>query len=158
MVDMTEEYVSIRCNKCGKIFKQKRARHIAGDGCPFCRKFTLEDKMKRILNEYNVDYIYQYRPAFLKHGRGQKSLDFYLPKQNIAIECQGIQHFQEVEYFRDKLEYTLSCDKVKRKLCEKNGIKIFYIYSRKKVKDCILEKYNDFYFQDNLFAIEDIYS
>ena len=60
-------------------------------------------------------------------------LDFYLPDYNIAIECQGIQHFEPIQYhnknnnditknFKDILER----DEIKYNLCNEHNIKIFY--------------------------------
>ena len=41
-----------------------------------------------------IEYEYQKRFIWL----GKQSLDFYLPKYNIAIECQGEQHFKPVDF------------------------------------------------------------
>ena len=49
------------------------------------------------LKENNIEFETQKRFKWL----GGKSLDFYLPKYNIAIECQGLQHFRPV-YGRKK--------------------------------------------------------
>ena len=35
---------------------------------------------------------------FFKNGKGYQSLDLYLPDFNIAIECQGIQHFKPIDF------------------------------------------------------------
>ena len=59
-------------------------------------------------------------------------LDFYLPKYNIGIECQGIQHFMystfgpktdNYEVFETQIER----DKLKLDLCNRNGVKLYYI-------------------------------
>ena len=59
---------------------------------------------------------------------GKLFLDFYLPDYDIAIECQGIQHFQPVDYFggEESLNNTKRRDKVKKELCESKGIKMIY--------------------------------
>ena len=56
------------------------------------------------------------------------SLDFYLPDYNVAIECQGEQHFQPVEHFggEKKLETMRKLDIKKYKLCEEHNIKLYY--------------------------------
>ena len=57
------------------------------------------------------------------------SLGFYLPKYNVAIECQGEQHFVKMRYITEtdeKLKMVQERDKVKKELCEKHGIKILY--------------------------------
>ena len=55
-------------------------------------------------------------------------LDFYLPEYNVAIECQGGQHFSPTELFggKDFYELTIERDKVKKDLCEEHGINILY--------------------------------
>ena len=76
------------------------------------------------LDENGITYNYQKRFNWL----GRQSLDFYLPDYNVAIECQGRQHFEAVDYFGgDKgFKNTLERDKRKKALCEKNGIKLLY--------------------------------
>lgn len=55
-------------------------------------------------------------------------MDFYLPKYNIAIECQGIQHFKPINLFggENGFQNTKERDIQKKKLCEEHGIKILY--------------------------------
>lgn len=55
-------------------------------------------------------------------------LDFYLPEYNIAIECQGIQHFEPCKRFGGFINYekTIKRDKIKFELCKKHNIKILY--------------------------------
>ena len=55
-------------------------------------------------------------------------LDFYLLENNIAIECQGIQHFEPIDIFggEEKFKYRIENDNRKRKLCEENGVKLLY--------------------------------
>ena len=59
---------------------------------------------------------------------GNQSLDFYIPEYNVAIECQGEQHFNEIKHFGgiNKFKKTQLRDKKKKQLCEENGIKLLY--------------------------------
>ena len=56
-------------------------------------------------------------------------MDFYLPKQKIAIECHGKQHFEPVEYFGGEIAYEeqVERDKRKKKLCIENNIELKYV-------------------------------
>lgn len=56
-------------------------------------------------------------------------VDFYLPKHNIVIECQGIQHFESVKFFggEENFNETVLRDKNKLSLCTENGIKNYTI-------------------------------
>ena len=72
-------------------------------------------------------------------------MDFYLPDYNIAIECQGEQHFKPVDFAGKGKKWTeiffkenIERDKNKLKLCEENQINLFYI----NYKENILEKIN----------------
>lgn len=71
-------------------FYQRPYDHIFGKkGCPKCNESHLEREVRLYLEQNKIDYIYQERFPFL----GRQSVDFYLPKFNVAIECQGKQHF-----------------------------------------------------------------
>lgn len=69
--------------------------------------------------------IQQHSTTFL----GRQRIDFYLPKHNIGIELQGRQHFEPVDYFGGEDEYynIVERDIRKKKLCEDNNLKLFYI-------------------------------
>ena len=60
-------------------------------------------------------------------------LDFYLPDYNIAIECQGIQHFVPIKYFggEEKLNRQLKYDKIKKELCKEHNIEILYFCEKR---------------------------
>ena len=81
---------------------------------------------------YNEDYrvIYQHRPFFLRSFKdGQMSYDFFISGLNIAIEYQGRQHFEPVDFFggEEAFEALQARDKLKAKLSAENGIKRVYI-------------------------------
>lgn len=75
---------------------------------------------------------------------GKQSLDFYLPEYNIAIECQGEQHFEPIEHFGgiDKFLSTQKNDFKKFKLCNSNLNNIIY-YSNIKEQEYFSQIYND---------------
>lgn len=72
---------------------------------------------------------------------GRQSLDFYLPEYSVAIECQGIQHFEPIEFFGGKktFEYIKILDKNKFILCNENNINLFYLNYDDKLEDKIKE-------------------
>lgn len=122
--------VDIICKKHG-VFKQKPNHHLCGHGCPLCKSSHMENDIREILVDNNIEFEEQKHFKWL----GKKSLDFYLPKNNIAIECQGIQHFKPIEYFggKDGLEYSKKRDIEKERLCISNNIKVIY-YSDLKIQ------------------------
>lgn len=84
--------------------------------------------IKKIYKNYKV--IYQHRPFFLVGpSGGQMSYDIFITGLNIAIEYQGRQHFEPVDFFggQESFEKTIVRDKLKKELSEKNNIKLIYI-------------------------------
>lgn len=102
-------------------FEQTLTNHLFGQGCPICKTSKLEQEIANFLTENKVEYVHEKTFDWL----GSKRLDFYLPKYNIGIECQGIQHFID-DHFYEPLEITQKRDKIKKQLCDKNGIKLLY--------------------------------
>ena len=95
-------------------------------------RWISEEKVYRITKKYYKDHavIYQYRPYFLKSSaHGQMSYDIFISKLNIAIEYQGKQHFEPVEYFGGEESFKKGQlrDKEKASLSKKNGVKLVYI-------------------------------
>lgn len=122
------EKVKIICNKCGNIFEQTPNNHInQQNGCPKCNISRLEESVEIELIKNSIKYIHIANKDNFK-WLGRQSLDFYLPDYNIAIECQGIQHFEPVKQYggNKRLKQQMESDKRKFELCCKNGIKILY--------------------------------
>ena len=113
--------VKITCRKCGRSFMQTPQGHLSGRGCPYCNESKLEKKVMDFLDANGIEYIYQWHLPWLK----RYSLDFYLPKQRIGVECQGIQHFDEINHF-DRKEGIRQRDELKAKTCADNCIRVIY--------------------------------
>ena len=97
--------------------------------------------VKKLYHQYKV--VYQYHPYFLKTAKGSMSYDVYICGLKIAIEYQGKQHFEPVEYFGGKEHYDkqIERDKLKLQLSEANGVKLIYInYWEDVTPDLIIEK------------------
>lgn len=132
--------ICIICPEHGE-FWQTPNEHLRGKGCPCCNESKLERETWLFLNDLSVES---------KRGKhfkwlGQKHLDFYLPKYNAAIECQGEQHFKPINFFgKDAgFEKRRKSDIVKKRLCEENNVKLFY-YSKEKYEELIGKKiYHD---------------
>jgi hypothetical protein len=120
--------VLIICPDHGE-FWQTPNSHLTGSGCPYCKKSKLEMLVNKIITQNNIRFKQNYREFdWLKNIR-KLELDFYLQEYNIAIECQGEQHFKKHGYFggQKKLEYTQQNDLIKKQLCEEHGVRLFYI-------------------------------
>ena len=118
--------VCIICPKHGE-FWQTPHMHLRGNGCQKCRQSKLEKEIELLLSKNNIKYIEQCGKSTFSWLSKMK-LDFYLPEYNIAIECQGEQHFKPIEHFGGNEEFKIVSirDKRKRKLCDENNIKIIY--------------------------------
>ena len=121
--------MAVICPSHGKFFMTPNDL-LSGHGCPICSSSRLESEVRKILSENNIDFEEQKRFEWLRLKK-PLSLDFYLPKQNIAIECQGIQHYKAIERFggEEELVKIKNRDLIKKELCEKQGITIVY-YSK----------------------------
>ncbi len=120
----------IKCKKCGHKFWQKANNHLMGAGCPACKMSRLERAVCNYLKKHNVKYKMQKRFEWL----GRQSLDFYLPDFNMAIECQGIQHFEPKDFFGgdDELKNIVKRDNRKLKKCSSNNIEMVYVIDNEK--------------------------
>lgn len=141
----------IKCKKCGNYFPQTPSKHLQGHGCHFCKMPYLEKMIYKELKDNNIEFIDNYRADFLKNKNSSLSLDFYIEKYNAAIECQGIQHFEENHFFEsfDKLNER---DKRKLELCKNNNIKLFYFSNYNKADLFLGEKL----YKDSNELIDDI--
>ena len=113
-------------------FWQKPSKHLFGEGCPICNESKLEERTRVLLTELGITFESQKKFDWL----GRKSLDFYLPKYNVAIECQGKQHFIGEDFFGGKNGFIerKKRDKEKASLCETNGINLLYYNYNEKIE------------------------
>ena len=136
-VNYTNNYtkVIITCPEHGD-FEQFPHSHLQGNGCQKCyEEPLLEKEVLELLEKNCILYVQQKKFDGLVYKR-KLSFDFYLPEQNIAIECQGIQHFKPVEQFggTEGFKEQTARDEVKRKFCDENGIKLLYYNHLSKVQ------------------------
>ena len=104
----------------------------------------MESEIEILLKNNNIKYITQKTFDWLKY-KDNLYLDFYLPEYNIAIECQGEQHFSKFRWEKndEKLKLRQNRDKVKQFLCEKiHNIKIIF-YGKKKYNENIITNKNN---------------
>lgn len=121
--------VSIICPEHGE-FQQTPEVHLKGYGCRYCSNVSVLEKIvKQIFLENNINFIEQKGFPWLKseHDWSLK-YDFYIPEYNVAVECQGIQHFKPISFFGGEATFneTIKRDAAKRKLSEEHGVKLIY--------------------------------
>ncbi len=104
---------------------------------------------KELYKEYEV--IYQYRPFWLKRvSGGQMSYDVYIPHLRIAIEYQGKQHFEPIEFFGGIKSHEACVRRDREKLISsiENNIKLIYINFDEKLTKTLLKKKIDKVIED----------
>lgn len=123
-------HIILKCNECGYIWKTTTCSSFISNEikCVNCKNnWHLEKQVKYFLAKNGIEYEFQKRFDWLRN-KIALSLDFYLPKYNIAIECQGRQHFIPVDKFggEEAFKDTVDRDVVKKNLCEENGVRLCY--------------------------------
>lgn len=134
----------IICPKHGE-FWQIPMNHWGGQGCPVCKESKLEMELDKALTDNGIEFIRQ-KPL------GRQSIDFYIPKYKINIECQGEQHFKKK--FDDKYDFkkSLERDIKKNKILRENGEKLIYFTKENLLPNNIEDPmFCNIYNKDNLF-------
>ena len=123
--------VLIVCPTHGE-FWQKPTMHLQGCGCQICGESKLELEMRNFLVKENV--VFEEKKHF--DWLGKQHLDFYIPEYNSAIECQGEQHFKNIDFFGgiDSFQKRIKLDETKNLVC-KERVNLYYYTSRKFLKD-----------------------
>lgn len=111
------------CKKHG-LFQQTPSKHLVGEGCPKCKRSRLEEEIEQFLIKKNIEFIPQYKQQWL----GLQSLDFYLPKYKVGIECQGGQHFSPIKLYGGDEGFIQRkiYDENKFNRCKEHGVKLLY--------------------------------
>ena len=145
--------VTIICPNHGEFNVTPNHVITRGDACPYCNESHLERDVNMLLEKLGLLFIRQKRFDWL----GMKSLDFYIPRYKLAIECQGEQHFAPLKYFggEDKFTKQVRYDISKNVECEENGVKILYVARNKDTIDYLKQIYNGIY-DNNLYEINEL--
>lgn len=130
----SSEKVYIVCPIHGGFWQIAR-NHLHGQGCPHCNESKLERYVNDVLEENKIVFERQKKFEWL----GRQSVDFYLPSYNIAIECQGEQHFNPVDFGGNgeevaevEFERTVIRDKDKLQKLNDNNIRVIYVTKENK--------------------------
>jgi len=128
--------VEIICSKHGS-FLQKPAIHIyAKSNCPECNIYKGEEQVGIWLNKNNIEYIYQYK---VKIENSYHYYDFYLPKYNMLIEYNGLQHYKPITFFGGEkgFKYLKQRDKIKEKYCLDNKINLLVLSYKDNIEEIL---------------------
>ena len=125
--EKTRDKIDIICPAHGT-FNQNANSHLLGVGCPTCRSSNGELFIMKLLDEYGINYIREYR--FDDCVKIYKlPFDFFLPEKNTCIEYDGIQHFEPIDFFGgyESMIKLRENDEIKNNYCLESNIKMIRI-------------------------------
>jgi len=134
--------IGLICKIHGKSFIDYKGHRSGWE----CRKCVLESTMSRgeriikeLIDEHGIKYIQEYSIQPIIHPHKLR-FDFYLPKLNILIEFDGIQHFKEWKLSNDSLLERQFRDLAKDHYCLINKISLIRIpYTQEDIKKFLSE-------------------
>lgn len=133
--------VCIICPIHGEFWQTPDAHINGNQGCPACRESKLEKEIRLFLNENNIKYTQRKTFEWLKKER-LLHYDFFLNDYNIAIECQGLQHFKAINHFGGikQLLKQQDYDLFKKIKSKEHNIKLLYYADKKYSNEIITDK------------------
>ena len=133
--------VCIICPIHGEFWQTPDAHINGNQGCPICKESKLEKEIRLFLNENNIKYTQRKTFEWLKKER-LLHYDFFLNDYNIAIECQGLQHFKAVNHFGGikQLLKQQDYDLFKKVKSKEHNIKLLYYADKKYSNEIITDK------------------
>jgi len=119
--------VIITCPSHGDFYQTPNS-HLTGCGCPRCKTSRGENEIAKLLNDFSIKYETQKKfdsCVYLDY----LPFDFFLPDYNTAIEFDGIQHYEPIEFFGgiDGFERRQLHDEIKTEYCRENNIRLHRI-------------------------------
>lgn len=87
-----------------------------------------EEKIALILRKEKIDFVRE--KTFNDLRGGKYRFDFWLPQMQIAIECDGVHHYQQIKHFhKTKQSFTAAQERDRRKnsYCLAHNIPLYRI-------------------------------
>lgn len=140
--------LKIRCLKCNKIYFSEPQNILNFHKCSCSIKYKGNEKIYNFLKYYNISYIPEYSIKGLKYKKALR-FDAYLNNLNIAIEYDGIEHFEPRDFGEKNynkvlknFEETKIRDNIKNEFCKNNNIKLIRIpyWDYENIENILLEE------------------
>ena len=125
------ENIYLICPECESEYSLKTYSFTSRkQGCPICSLPKGEQKIKKVLDIFNIKYdIHKEFEGLVGLKNGLLSYDFYLPVNNLLIEYQGNFHDgSNGEYTQINLEAQQEHDRRKRQYAQDNNINLLEIW------------------------------
>ena len=137
LVEYKNNYTKVKiiCSKHG-VFEQTPTNHYHTAGCTYCGKnYQKENWMREVLESLFSTPFPSVRPGFLKRKKTgcNLELDCFSDVLKLAVEYQGTQHYESVEFFDgdEGLRYRQDLDKIKTFKCLEEKIILWKIDGRR---------------------------
>lgn len=134
--------IEIECPK-GHVVQMRFRKFREGCRCAICNESKGEREIRDLLKRLNIDFEPQYKFDDCK-CKNNLPFDFYIPLLNIAIEYDGIQHFEILPHWGgvNKLIETKIHDTIKTNYCKENNIKLIRIpyWELKNIKNILIKE------------------
>jgi hypothetical protein len=139
--------VEIVCKKHGSFFQIPNAHKDSKQGCPSCKESKGETKIRVFLESNKIEFIPQHSYKDCKY-KNKLLFDFYLPKYNLIIEFDGMQHYEPIKWLHGRSDYNFEYqqlkDSIKNEYCNNNNIQLLRIpYTEMNNIEKIISKYLD---------------
>jgi hypothetical protein len=142
-INTVNDKISIKCNRCNKIFVQTVDAHLYGQtGCPNCSK-VITKPQQEIYNFLSPEKCLMNDRSLLKN----KEIDLYFPDKNLGIEFDGIWYHSEIILEQNnKNPKTYHLEKTKK--CNVLGVELIHVWENEWkfsidiVKNILLYKFN----------------
>jgi hypothetical protein len=86
-----------------------------GQGCPICKQSKGVKNICEWLEKNKIEYELEYIFPFKKKWR----YDIYIPRYDLLVEVQGIQHYKEIDFFKNRtLKQEQENDRKKQEFIE----------------------------------------
>jgi hypothetical protein len=144
--------VEITCREHGAFYQIPRS-HLRGIGCPSCASSKGESLIRAILTDRKIPFLEQaaFPDLILPETGGRLRFDFYLPEHRAAIEFDGLQHFEPVDFTGGKIPqselleifaHTQRKDAFKHEYCDANRIRLLRIpYTEIEITDMLITQF-----------------
>ena len=121
----SQDKVTITCPLHGD-FEQTPANHLSGQGCSRCILKSQTILFQKLQETFPKElFLWEYSPEWL----GKQRIDIFIPKYNIAIEYNGIQHYEINDFFGGEEAFLnqIKRDSIKKFKCKENNCTLFEI-------------------------------
>lgn len=120
------EKIKMKHIVCNHIWDVEAHSFLRGRRCPKCKLSKGEKRIESWLIANNINYNYEHP---LPNCKNVFSLpfDFYLPDYNLAIEYDGILHFEDKFNNPKEFKKIKNRDRIKTKYCKTNNISLLRI-------------------------------